>query len=107
MFNLFGKKKSKVPEAEYKFKEPESTACFVCDHVLNKQRPILYAVHDKQDSSWQFLCGENDHTEVNAKIIALKQAAEIDVTINDLSEMPLGVGAERKSVNDQWIPFQL
>ncbi len=52
MFNLFGQKKSNTNKTEYKFKEAENTACFVCDHVLSKQRPILYATHDKEDGSW-------------------------------------------------------
>jgi hypothetical protein len=107
MFNLFGQKKSNTNKTEYKFKEAENTACFVCDHVLSKLRPILYAAHDKEDGSWQFLCGQDDHTEANAKIISLKQATEIDLTINDLYEMPLGVGAERKNTKDKWVPFRL
>lgn len=106
MFNLFGQKKSNTEKTEFKFKEPENTTCFVCDHVLSKQRPILYAAHDKEDGSWQFLCGQNDHTEANAKIISLKQATEIDLTVNDLYEMPLGVGAERKNKADKWVPFR-
>jgi len=107
MFNLFGQKKSDTNKTEYKFKEAENTACFVCDHVLSKQRPILYVTHDKEDGSWQFLCGQDDHTEANAKIISLKNATVIDTTINDLYEMPLGVGAERKSIKDKWVPFRL
>lgn len=107
MFNLFGQKKKTEKMIDYKFKEPENTACFVCDHVLSKQRPILYVVHDKEDSSWQFLCGQNDHTEANAKIISLKEATEIDETINDLYEMPLGIGAERENEKAKWIPFRL
>jgi hypothetical protein len=107
MFNLFGNKKSNEDKTEYKFKDPEYTVCFVCDHVLSKHRPILYAAHDKEDSSWQFLCGKDDHIEENSKIISLKQATEIDVSINDLYEMPLGVGAERKNTQDKWVPFRL
>lgn len=107
MFNLFGQKKNETNKTEYKFKEAENTACFVCDHVLSKQRPILYVAHDKEDSSSQFLCGQDDHTEANAKIISLKQVTEIDPTINDLYEMPLGIGAERKNIKNKWIPFRL
>ncbi len=102
MFNLFKKKDNST----FKFAEPESTACFTCDHVFNRQREILYAVHDGEDGAWQFMCGESDHTESNGKLITLKQATEIDETINDLFEMPLGVGAERGSVKEKWKPFR-
>jgi hypothetical protein len=103
MFNLFKKK----AQSNFKFSEKESTACFSCDHVVNKERPILYVSHDAEDGSWQFLCGQDDYTEANGKIISLKNATEIDETINDLYEMPLGVSAKRESVNAKWIPFKL
>lgn len=107
MFNLFGQKKGSAEKAAFNFKEPENTACFVCDHVLSKQRPILYASHDKEDESWQFLCGQDDHTEANAKVISLKQATQIDGTINDLYEMPAGFETERKSAKEKWALFRL
>jgi hypothetical protein len=37
-----------------------------------------------------------------AKLISLKQATELDSTINELFEMPLGFGAERNSIKDKW-----
>jgi hypothetical protein len=103
MFN-FLKRKNK---SSFKFKEPENTACFMCDHVLNRLRPILYVSHDSGDGTWQFMCGETDHTEANAKIISLREATEIDLTINDLHDMPLGVGAERATADSQWKPFRM
>ena len=103
MFNFLRKKE----KSDFKFNESENTACFVCDHVLKRERPILYASHEKEDGAWQFLCGQNDHDVANAKIISLKQATEIDPTINDLHEMPLGVGAERQTVESSWKPFKI
>jgi hypothetical protein len=103
MFDIFKKKKKPV----FKFNESPNTACFTCDHVLKRERPILYASHYSDDGSWQFTCGKSDHTEANAKIISLKQATEIDESINDLYEMPLGVGAERETQTSKWIPFRL
>ena len=105
MFNLF--KKKNIQNSVYKFQDAENTVCFVCDHVLNKERPILNVTHDIEDGIWQFMCGQHDHDESNAKIISLKQATEIDNTINDLYEMPLGVGAERESISDKWKPYKL
>ncbi len=92
---------------EYKFQESEETACFVCDHVMNKTRPILYVTHEQEDGFWQFLCGHPNHIDSNIKIISLKQVTGLDATVNDLFEMPLGVGASRKSTNDKWEPFSL
>ena len=93
--------------ASYYFKEPESTACFVCNHVMNKERPILYVAHDSDEGSWQFLCGFDDHSDDSARIISMKQATLIDPSINALHEMPEGIGAQRASINDRWEPFRL
>jgi len=103
MFNIFWKKNN---TNFYKFKDPQDTPCFTCNHVLEKDREILYVTHDVDDGSWQFLCGLNDHSETNARIISLKNITEIDPTVNDLFEMPVGFGAERKSINEKWIPFK-
>jgi hypothetical protein len=103
--NFFRKKPSQT--TPFKFRESASTACFVCDHVMYKKRPILYATHEADDGAWQFLCGFKDHTNSNIKIISLKNATEIDPSINDLYDMPPGIGAERKSVHHKWTPFKI
>jgi len=105
MFNLF--KKKETPKPDYEFSEPENTVCFTCDHVLSRQRPILRVTHDAEDGIWQFMCGHNDHDESNAKLLSLKQITEIDNSLNALSEMPLGCGAERESINEEWQGFTL
>jgi len=104
LFQLFGQG-NKV-EKEFKFKEPKNTAVFTCDHVVNKERVILFASHD-EDGDWQFLCGHDDHTTENAKIVSLEQMVQLDRTINELFEMPTSVGAERKKVGAKWNPFRL
>lgn len=91
----------------YKFNEPKSTACIVCCHVLEKSSPILYVTHDEDDGMWQFLCGESNHNEETARIVSLEQVVEMDSSINDLYEMPCGVGAERDEMNSKWKPFKL
>ncbi len=106
MFNLFGQTKKDPKKTEFKFKDSETTACIVCDHVFSKERPILYVAHDGE-GDWQFLCGQKDHTEANAKVISLKHVTELDHTVNDLHEMPINVGAERSSIKEKWRPFRL
>ena len=93
-------------KTDYKFKEPKNTACFVCNHVLEKNRPILFVSHESNDGSWQFLCGENDHSEENIRIISIEEAIKLDSTLNELYEMPEGFGAERKEVGKKWKPFK-
>ncbi len=90
----------------FQFKEPETTTCFTCSHVLNDKSPILYVTHDS-DGTWQFLCGGDNHTENDVKIVSLKQIVEIDQSLNGLYEMPKGVGATRENIDDTWAPFRI
>ncbi len=106
-FKFFIRKKSYLDKIEFKFNEPENTACIVCNHVLDNQHPILYVTHDEDDGGWQFLCGQDDHTQDDAKIISLKQVVEIDQTINELYDLPLGIGVMRNDVKSKWFTFKL
>lgn len=105
IFNLFGQGKKDKDQTEFKFSDSEGKAVFTCNHVTNKKSEILYVTHDSE-GDWQFLCGKNDHNEENGKIISLKQAVNIDNTLNELFEMPLGVGAERNKIGEKWHPFK-
>jgi hypothetical protein len=69
---------------------------------MNKQRPILLVTHEEEDGSWMFMCGNDDHTETNYKIVSLRNIVDIDNSVNVLSEMPLGCIAERETINDKW-----
>lgn len=91
---------------EFKFTEAENTAVFTCCHVTDEQEPILIVTHDS-DGDWQFLCGADEHTEQDAKMISLGQAVTLDPTLNGLFEMPIGVGALREAVGEKWKPFRL
>ncbi len=104
IFNLFGQ--GDKNKTEFKFSDTENKAVFTCNHVTDKKSPILYVEHDSE-GDWQFLCGKNDHTEKNAKVISLKQVVELDNTLNDLYEMPIGIGAERINIGEKWNPFKI
>lgn len=79
---------------EFKFIGMEEYVCFTCDHVINKERTILFVSHD-DDGYWQFLFGSSDHSEENARIISLKEVTELDSSVNDLYELKMNYGARR------------
>jgi len=97
---LFNKKR------EFKFDENENVSCIVCDHVMNREREILLVTHDMGDGQWGFLCGEEDHNMENYKLISLKEVIEIDNSVNELYEIPLGFGATRGTQEQKWKPFK-
>jgi len=95
----------KENKPEFKFKDSEDKEVFICKHILQENKPILYVVHDN-DGDWQFLCGQKGHKEDNATIVPLGLVVEIDDSMNELSEMPIGIGAARKEVGEKWVPFK-
>ncbi len=101
ILKLFGNKKN-----AFKFKENGDTAVLTCTHVIEENKSVLYVSHDN-DGDWQFLCGQDNHSEENAKVISLKNVVELDSTLNELFEMPLGVGAARTAIGEQWKPFKI
>ena len=98
---LFKKKK------DYLFGEKKSTACLICNHILEDNYSILYVAHDEDDGMWQFLCGKENHSTDDARIISLEEAVTLDPSINGLHDMPLGIGAERSTKNTEWKAFKL
>jgi len=78
---------------------PDNLAVFVCPHVFENTRPILYVC--REDGDWQFLCGENDHDE-KGHVVGVGHLTERDPTLNELAELKPDWEAERKHVGDQW-----
>lgn len=66
------------------------------------EKKILFVSHDADDGAWQFLCGK-EHNESDARIVSLKYVLDLDPTIVNLKDLPLGHCAERESKNDKWV----
>lgn len=91
---------SVMGEAAFPFWDAPNTAAFMCSHVLNEEKPILYVSHD-EDGYWQFLCG-GTHTEDDAKVVSLMSAWKHDESIGQLASMPCGSVAQRLDIHSEW-----
>jgi len=89
-----------VSADSWPFAEPRNCVTFVTAQVLERAEPILHAVHD-DDGEWQFL-GSSDGTLENAKIIALHEAVDLDSSILQLADLPVGWRAVRDTVTHPW-----
>ncbi len=101
---LFKKKQEKEERNTigFPFSDEPNTACLVCKHVLQGEKPILYVSHDEEDGCWQFMCGgEHDFSE-DVRVIALAEAFELDASILKVADMPCGCVAERESETSAW-----
>lgn len=86
---------------KFPFNEKPNTAIFTCIHVINKEKPILFATHDN-DGYWQFLCG-NNHSEDESRIVSLEEIYNIDNSIKKLVNLNYGQSAYRKDEKSKWI----
>ncbi|WP_235905665.1 hypothetical protein [Tautonia marina] len=90
-----------TPDAQWPFADPPDTAVFTLDRVLDGETPVLLVTHDADDESWQFLDGEHVFEE-DARVVALGEIVQLDPTLLDLADLPLGGFAWRSGPGDPW-----
>jgi hypothetical protein len=96
----FGKSKK---EAVKKFNQPLSTAVFTTKFVIDDHKDITYVTHEA-DGAWQFLSDDDfDDIENVAKSAGLGDLLEIDPTLLELADMPVGHYAIRDHKEDMWV----
>ncbi|HEY0156260.1 MAG TPA: hypothetical protein VGF28_03120 [Thermoanaerobaculia bacterium] len=85
----------------FPFDDDPHTSTITTVHVLEHGHPILFASHDADDGRWQFLCGTtNDPSE--GRIVGLHCLVELDPTIAEVADLPLGWYATRDEPGGAW-----
>jgi len=84
------------------FADPQNCAVFVTREVMDRDEPILLVTHEDGEDSWSFV-GSSDGTAENGRVIALHEAVELDPSVLQLAELPIGWRAWRDSPEDSWI----
>ena len=79
------------------FTDPPNAAALMCQHVLKVELPILFVSHDADDGGWQFLCNTREHGADDLAIVALHRATDLDATLSEVGDLPLGFVATRLS----------
>jgi hypothetical protein len=69
--------------------------------IIKKESPILSVWHDADDGMWQFLDG-TDVNEEDAMIVSLENIVNIDNSVNEVSDLPLGWVAWREKQDFTW-----
>lgn len=85
----------------FPFHDHKNVAVIICKHILEDGADICYVTHD-DDGCWQFMCSLEEHTEADARLISLKEAFDLDKSIGQLADMPLGCVASRFDRNSPW-----
>lgn len=88
---------------DWPFEDAPNTGVFTTRQVLRDGRPILQVSHDA-DADWQFL-DRSGPDESDARTVGLAEIVEMDASIRELFDLPLGWQAVRLSVRDAWTRF--
>ncbi|ANE46541.1 hypothetical protein SY83_09905 [Paenibacillus swuensis] len=70
--------------------------------IMDSVSPILYVSHEEDDGMWQFLDG-GEVSEEDARILGLKEVIDIDPSLVQLANLPIGWIAWRETEHCQWI----
>ena len=87
------------------FEDPQNVAVFTTKQVVKERKPILFVTHDAVDGAWQFHSGDIAQDE-DAMILTLSEIVEIDPTVAELADLPLGYKASRDSLSSSWRRFK-
>jgi len=84
-----------------KFLDNLNTAVFTTKYILERQSPVLYVYHYEDDGAWSF-SGSEDCQDGDYRIISLEEMINIDNSILELADMPLGFFAKRNDITSSW-----
>jgi hypothetical protein len=86
---------------QWPFADPPNVAVFTVRQIMIDGHPILRVTHDSDDGAWQFLPWETPSMD-DAMLVCLKEVAQLDPSIVELANLPLGWRAIRRSTADPW-----
>ena len=90
-----------VPADQWPFEDPENVATFTVRKIVEDGSPILLVTHDEDDGAWQFLTADKVSTS-DMMIVGLGQMVEVDPTLTQLADLPLGWKAVRDGPDKPW-----
>ena len=86
------------------FQDSLNTAVFTTKFVINKKSLITYVSHDEEDGAWQFFSNDEfESFETVVMIVGLGEMLELDSTLVEIGDLPLGYVARRNSKEGPWI----
>jgi len=85
------------------FEAPLDTAVFTTKFVLDDNKTITYITHEPEDGAWQFFSDDSfGNFEELAEIAGLQEIFDMDNSLLEIADLPLGFCATRKDKFDKW-----
>ncbi|HEU0298797.1 MAG TPA: hypothetical protein VFR37_05065, partial [Longimicrobium sp.] len=90
-----------MPADDWPFDQAPDVAAITTRQVLSGGLPVLRVAHYSEDHGWAFVCGTTDATE-DGRVIAMREALELDPTLRTIADLPPGWTAWREQVGAPW-----
>ena len=87
---------------EWPFADPPKVAVFTSKKIVGGDEWIYYVAHDEDDGAWQFHPPGQPTSEEDASVVSLATIVELDPTVRELADLPLGWCAWRESQSSAW-----
>ena len=92
-----------MPDILKKDKDKLNIAVFTTKFVVKDKKEITYVTHEVEDGAWQFFSKDDfDNYEEVAMIVSFDEIVQIDKTILEIADLPLGYFATRQTSKDSW-----
>jgi hypothetical protein len=87
----------------WRFSDPPNAAVITTRKVVSGDDWIGFVSHDEDDGGWQFLNNESGPLdETDASVVGLGEIVQLDASIIELADLPLGWHAWRESRASPW-----
>lgn len=90
-------------KTKWPFADPQNVAVFTSKEIVEQTLCIQYVTHDFEDGAWQFhgIDGPPDNDN-EARLVSLKTIVDMDPTVKELANLPLGWIAWRAKPDSRW-----
>lgn len=80
---------------------PYETKTYVCTHVLDRSRPVLYVT--RPDGDWCALCGDEHPDDASAyRVVGIGHVLDYDPSVAEVLDLRPNQEAEREAVGEPW-----
>ena len=83
------------------FDDKDDSAVITRKSIINGKAKVMLVFHHEDDGLWEFTDGE-DFAEEEAAVVALSEMVQLDSTLQELSDLPVGCGAFRDDEGSHW-----
>jgi hypothetical protein len=84
------------------FSDPPNVAVFTSKSIIQGNEWIYYVSHDLEDGAWQFHPQSGFTSEEEASVVSLQSISDLDPSICELADLPLGWCAWRDTIESDW-----